>query len=437
MRTTGLVPDAPLAWRERAMFAALFLVYLLFGGVLNSVGSVNLLAVQGLGVARAEVALLDAYKDLPIALVSFLLASALPRLGLKRAMLIALALVAAASAAVPALSSFWAIKLFYVTAGVAFALAKVSVYASIGLVTRNASGHAGLTSLVEGMFMLGVLGGYALFSRFSAGAADALAWLGVFKVFAAVALAAFALLLVARMDETPAHTHAEPEAAAATLLDDFAAMLALLRRVMMAVFIGATFLYVLIEQGVGTWLPSFNREVLHLPTSMSVGLAVIMPASTALGRLIGAALMARWGWARVVRACLVAIGALILATVPLSRGVAPPAPDASWWHAPTVAYLLPLIGLFLAPIYPGIISALLTVLPRDRHAAATGLIVIFSALGGSFGSLVIGRLFVLFDGVTAFLMLIVPLALLGLCLRLFSAQLRNTLTSAPSAHVRA
>jgi hypothetical protein len=57
---------------------AIILTYMLFGALLNSVGAVNLLVVQTLGVARQDAALLDAWKDLPIALTSFLVASLLP-----------------------------------------------------------------------------------------------------------------------------------------------------------------------------------------------------------------------------------------------------------------------------------------------------------------------------------------------------------------------
>ncbi|MBI3369634.1 MAG: MFS transporter, partial [Burkholderiales bacterium] len=175
----------------------------------------------------------------------------------------------------------------------------------------------------------------------------------------------------------------------------------------------------------GTWLPTFNKEVLHMPTRMSVGLAVLMPASTALGRLASAAAIARLGWYPVVNACIVAIGALILLTMPLTRGLQAD-PAMGWAHAPAVAYVLPLIGLFLAPIYPAINSAILSALPKPRHAAMTGLIVIFSALGGSFGSFVTGRLFVAFDGRTAFTLLLLPVAALALCLWYFRRGLMRT-----------
>lgn len=387
---------------------AIVLTYMLFGALLNSVGAVNLLVVQTLGVPRAEAALLDAWKDLPIALTSFLVASLLPRLGLKRSMLLALAAVGAACLAMPVLSAFWAIKLLFATLGAGFALVKVSAYSMIGLVTLDRAGHARFTNLLEGLFMVGVLGGYLLFSR--AAQAPGQGWLEVYPLLAALAAAAFVLLLASPLDEGPI------QSPGTTLGQDLLAMAPLLRMGLVAVFLLSAFLYVLIEQGISTWLPSFNKEVLHLPTAMSVGLAVIMPATTALGRLTSAAIIGRLGWFAVVIACLLGIAALILVALPLARGAAPLAGDVGWLNAPVTAYLLPLTGLLLAPIYPAINSAMLSALPQRQHAAMTGLIVVFSALGGTLGSFITGRLFVAFDGTTAFGLLLVPVVALAVSL---------------------
>lgn len=396
---------------------AIILTYMLFGALLNSVGAVNLLVVQTLGVARADAALLDAWKDLPIAITSFLVASLLPRLGLKKSMLLAVAAVGVTCALMPTLSAFWAIKLLFCTLGAGFALVKVSAYSMIGLVTHDKAGHARFTNLLEGLFMVGVLGGFLLFSN--AARAQGTGWLQVYPVLAAIAAAAFVLLLVSPLDEGPIQS---PNT---TLRQDLLAMAPLLKMGLVAVFLLSAFLYVLIEQGISTWLPSFNNEVLHLPTAMSVGLAVIMPATTALGRLTSAAVIGRLGWFAVVMACLVGIAALILITLPLSRNVAPLGADAGWLNAPPAAYLLPLTGLLLAPIYPAINSAMLSALPQRQHAAMTGLIVVFSALGGTLGSFITGRLFVAFDGATAFALLLVPVAALAVSL----ARLRRRLAS--------
>ena len=396
---------------------AIILTYMLFGALLNSVGAVNLLVVQTLNVARQDAALLDAWKDLPIALTSFLVASLLPRLGLKKSMLLALAAVGAACLAMPVLSAFWAIKLLFASLGAGFALVKVSAYSMIGLVTHDKASHARFTNLLEGLFMVGVLAGFLLFSN--AAHAEGTHWLDVYPLLAAAAAAAFALLLISPLDEGPIRSPGT------TLRQDLLAMAPLLKVALVAVFLLSAFLYVLIEQGISTWLPSFNKEVLHLPTAMSVGLAVIMPASTAVGRLTSAAVIGRLGWFAVVIACLVGIAALIVIALPMASHAQALGDNVGWLNAPATAYLLPATGLLLAPIYPAINSAMLSALPQRQHAAMTGLIVVFSALGGTLGSFITGRLFVAFDGTTAFGLLLVPVAALAVSL----TRLRRHLAS--------
>lgn len=416
-RVAGPAQPAAGLWRIRA---AIVLVYMVFGALLNSVGAVNLLVVRTMGVARGDAALLDAWKDLPIAIVSFAVAALLPRLGLRRAMLLGLAAVTLACSAVPLLEGFWAIKLMYATIGAAFALVKVSAYATVGLVTHDDRSHAAFTSLIEGLFMVGVLAGYLLFSGAVAAAGEGTDWLRVLWLLAGASALSFVLLLASPLDESAV---AAP-LAAGSMLDEFLAMWRLLGQGLVIVFLLCAFLYVLIEQGVGTWLPSFNAEVLKMPTAMSVGLAVLMPASTALGRLLGSALMARLGWFPVVMGAVLGVAAMIAVTMPLSSGLQAN-PAMSWSHAPMVAYVIPLMGLFLAPIYPAVNSAMLSGMPKPSHAAVTGLIVIFSALGGSLGSYSIGRLFVMFDGQTAFLLLLLPLALLLVLLVRFRSALQQ------------
>ncbi|HEY4079133.1 MAG TPA: MFS transporter [Burkholderiaceae bacterium] len=388
---------------------AVILTYMVFGALLNSVGSIILLSTQTMGATQAEASLLDAYKDLPIAVVSFLVASLLPRLGLRNAMLIGLFAVGLGCAAMPLLASFLAIKLLFVTIGTAFALVKVAAYSMVGLMTRGERAHASFTNLLEGMFMFGVLGGYWLFSQAIADSEPhSLEWLRVYWVLAALVALSFALLLASRLDET----EARPAGPTPTLAADLGAMGGLLTAGLVIVFLCTAFLYVLIEQGTGTWLPTFNKDVLKMPSAMSVGLAVILPLSAALGRLGSAVLIARIGWYAMVNICVIAVAALIVLTLTQSQGLQPD-PAMNWFSAPPVAYYFPLIGLFLAPIYPAINSAMLCALPKSRHAAMTGLIVIFSALGGTCGSFITGRMFMAFGGHAAFGLLLVPVALLG------------------------
>jgi uncharacterized membrane protein YsdA (DUF1294 family) len=52
----------------------------------------------------------------------------------------------------------------------------------------------------------------------------------------------------------------------------------------------------------------------------------------------------------------------------------------------------------------------------------TGLIVVFSALGGTTGSIITGALFEHFDGATAFYCSLIPIAIILLMLTLFKRQ---------------
>lgn len=369
--------------------------------------------------------MLEAFKDLPIAAVSFLVASFLPRLGYRRAMALGCVVVGLACAAMPVFPSFDTAKLLFAAIGVSFALVKVSVYSTIGLVASDRKAHASLTNTVEGLFMVGVLGGYWLFASFIDPAdPGGPAWLRVYWLLAGLSALTAAVVLFTPLDETGARAEAPVGA-----LKDFAAMVGLLARPLVLVFVISAFLYVLIEQAVGTWLPTFNREVLGLPSAMSVQAASIFAAALAVGRLLGGAVLSRVDWFPVLAGCVIAMGALVLLTLPLARDVVVHA-DAGWLQAPAAAWLLPLVGLFLAPIYPALNSAMLSALPRHRHAAMTGLLVVFSALGGSTGSLVTGAVFAAYGGERAFTLSVAPMAALLVALWMFR---RLTAGAAPDA----
>jgi fucose permease len=78
---------------------------------------------------------------------------------------------------------------------------------------------------------------------------------------------------------------------------------------------------------------------------------------------------------------------------------------------PVLGFILPLIGLFIAPIYPLLNSTVLSSLPKSLHSPMSGLIIIFSALGGTIGSRIVGELFESIGGANAFYFLLVPMVL--------------------------
>ena len=67
---------------------ALYINYFVFAILLNSVGIVIKQSLDNYGVTETQASILEAFKDLPIAIVSFLVASFLPKFGYKNSMLL-------------------------------------------------------------------------------------------------------------------------------------------------------------------------------------------------------------------------------------------------------------------------------------------------------------------------------------------------------------
>ena len=409
-------------WRIKL---SLLLNYFVFAILLNSVGTVILQVQNNYGVTESSASVLEAFKDLTIAAVSFLVASYITRIGYKRAMLAALGIVAVACLLMPQVPAFWTTKLLFAATGASFALIKVSVFATIGLVTDDRNGHASFMNFLESFFMIGVLSGYFLFSAFVDDTnPQSTAWLMVYYVLAGIALAAFLLLLSTPVDESSvAHE------AAKSVADDMGDMLRLAITPVVLVFVLTAFTYVLMEQGIMSWLPTFNSKILNLPTSLSIQMASILAASTALGRFLAGVLLRRISWYWLLMICLVISGGLVLLALPLAGSVGDRA-VTGWGDAPLAAFVFPMIGLFIAPIYPAINSAILSSLPLRQHGPMAGLIVIFSALGGTTGSIITGNVFQAYGGQTAFYFSLVPITLLLVLITVFSRMQKRAVVGA-------
>jgi fucose permease len=393
---------------------SLFLNYFVFAILLNSVGTVILQVQNNYGVTQGAASILEAFKDLSIAIASFLVASYITRIGYKRSMLLALFFVIIACLMMPVIGGFAMTKVLFAVTGVSFALIKVSVYATIGLVTDNKKDHASFMNFIESFFMIGILAGYFIFGAFvDNNNPVSTSWLNVYYLLAAISALAFLLLLTSKLDESSVK-----EEEGKSFLKEFADMVALAIRPLVLIFIVSAFFYVLIEQSIMSWLPTFNSQVLHLSTRLSIQMASILAISTAIGRFIAGFLLRKIHWLKVIITCLILAGGLVFLVIPFASKIHINLID-SWLAAPFVAYMFPLIGLLLAPVYPAINSVILSSLPLRQQGPMSGLIVIFSALGGTTGSIITGHIFEAYGGQTAFYFSLIPITILIISLIFF------------------
>ncbi len=384
---------------------SIFINYFVFAILLNSVGIVIERSIEVYGATESQASVLEAFKDLPIAIISFVIASFLPRFGYKKAMLTALAIVFLGCLQMIFGNSFFYTKILFLTIGVSFALIKLSVYSLIGILTDSKKEHAAMMSSIEGFFMVGIALAYFLFPAFYSDS-DENSWLNVYYLLCGLILISFVFLLFSKVEY-------EVEVIGSSLKEDLMESLKLMVVPLVLVFIVSAFLFVMIEQGIMTWLPTFNKKIFNFNSVLSVQMASILALTLALGRFVAGFLTKYINWVVLVIVCVIFSGGILLYILPQLQGDGKMVTEiTSLSQVPFLGYILPLIGLFIAPIYPLLNSTVLSSLPKSLHSPMSGLIIIFSALGGTLGSRIVGELFESIGGANAFYFLLIPMVLL-------------------------
>ena len=409
--------------KNQSIKLSLYINYFVFAILLNSVGIVILKSQNVYGVDEGDASVFEAFKDVPIMITSFLIASFLPRIGYKKGMLGALALVAVACLVMYFGNSFDSAKLLFALVGISFGVIKVAVYSAIGLVTDGQKEHNSLMSNIEGVFMFGIALAYFLFPAFNS-SSDPDAWLNVYWLLAGLVLIAFFLLTRAKFEEGE-------ELPGSNLVEDFTQMISLIAKLLVIVFVMAAFLFVMIEQGIMTWLPTFNNKVLNLPENVAIMMASILAVSLGVGRILAGQLTKKFPWERVLVVCIIGAMAIVIFVLPKAAS-AEISGVQTLADVPLIGYAFPIVGLFIAPIYPLLNSVVLSALPKKLHSPMSGLIIIFSALGGSLGSIITGNLFKIMGADKAFTYTLIPMVLLMIAI-FFLKRLTAQNTSAVRA----
>jgi len=382
---------------------SLFLNYFVFAILLNTVGIVILQVINDYNVSRVTAGSLEAFKDLSIMILSFFVASYIPKLGYKRSMLGGLLAVNLVSIVVALVHHYWIAPLLYIVTGASFAFIKVSVYSTVGLITQGQKEHTSFMNILEGVFQIGSLTGPIIFS-FMIGFSK---WTDTYWIIAVLTTSALLLMYFTTLDESSVKSHTEK----ANILS----MIKLLKEAAVWVFVICAFLYVMIEQSLNTWLPTFNKEIFNLSEARTAGLLAIFPASIAVSRLLAGYYAKHIAWIKSQLILLSGAFIIILIVLLISSNynlVQDSTPDAF----PPLAIIILLTGFFIGPVYPTIVSIILNKTEKVKQSSMTGLIVVFSAFGGTSGSLVIGLLSQNYSVHTAFYFPLIPITLLGLLL---------------------
>lgn len=382
---------------------SLYLSYFVLAILLNTVGIVIAQVIEDYNVSRLTAGTLEAFKDLSIMVVSFVFASFVPKIGYRKTMIYGLIAITIGSMIIASVTEYWSAPILYMITGASFALMKVSVYSTVGLITKNQQEHTGFMNTLEGVFMTGSLTGPLIFSVMI----SLSHWNNTYWVISVLTAISLVLMLFTEIDESSVKEQAKDSS--------FIKMFALLKYPMVWAFIISAFLYVMIEQSFGTWLPTFNREIFKLSQAQSASFLSIYAGSIALSRFLAGYLSKKFSWLTIQLAYLV--GAFLLTFIILIQTMDFNALEPeNWYQASPMAFVFSMVGFFLGPIYPTICSIVLSKLEKSKHSSMTGLIIIFSALGGTSGSMIIGFFSHNFSVHNAFYFPLIPIALLAFML---------------------
>ena len=345
--------------------------FLIFSMLLNSMGVIILqlsekVSYKGLGV-------LESFKDIPMAIMSLYCVHLIAKTGNKNALIFSLLFILASCIALPLVDTFWFFKIWLSIVGISFALAKISVFSIIKNNFKDQHLSSAISS-VDASFMFGIffvnIGfGTLLTSSY----ADY--WKFGFWVIALISTITLVMLKYAKIDEEPASENEKRPGEWRFFLTP-----------KIIYFFIIVFFMVFVEQSFNSWLPSFFRNNLKINSYFALQASAFLALFSFFGRLITSRLILRFHWFKFVLICL----CIVFVILGLCQTI------ISYFYQDFKFYLIfivPLIGLFLAPLFPLYNSEVLNKVPKEKTHLLVSIVVIFSSLGSSVGSLYMAVIF--------------------------------------------
>ena len=345
--------------------------FLIFSMLLNSMGVIILqlsekVSYKGLGV-------LESFKDIPMAVMSIFCVNLIAKTGNKNALIFSLIFILSSCIALPLVDTFWFFKIWLSVVGISFALAKISVFSIIKNNFKDRQLSSAISS-VDASFMIGIffvnIGfGTLLTSSYAE------YWKFGFWVIALFSIITLLMLKSAEIDEEP-----NPETEKKSGEWKF-----YLTPKIVYFFI-LVFFMVFVEQSFNSWLPSFFRNNLKINSYFALQASAFLALFSFFGRLITSRLILRFHWFNFVLVCLsVVFSILIICQILISYYYT----DFKF----LLIFIMPMIGLFLAPLFPLYNSEILNKVPKEKTHLLVSIVVICSSLGSSVGSLYMAVIF--------------------------------------------
>lgn len=347
------------------------LSFLIFSMLLNSMGVIilqlsNQISYKGLGI-------LESFKDIPMAIVSLLCVNWIAKTGNKNALIFALIFIMISSIALPLVDAFWFFKIWLSIVGVGFAIAKITVFSIIKNNFKDKQ-LASAVSSVDASFMIGIffvnIGfGSLLTSDYSQ------YWKYGFWVIALLSVINVLMLRNSNIEEEPRFQSEKKSGEWKFFLAP-----------KILYFFIIVFFMVFVEQSFNSWLPSFFKNNLKVNSYFALQASAFLALFSFIGRLVTSRLILRFHWFKFVLICLFFVFSILIVCQVL----------ICYFYKDLkflLIFIMPMIGLFLSPLFPLYNSEILNKVPKEKTHLLVSIVVICSSLGSSVGSLYMAGIF--------------------------------------------
>jgi fucose permease len=341
-----------------------FLMFMMFAMTTDSVGIIIPAVIKEFHLSMTAAGAFHYANMTAIALAAIILGYLADKLGRKKTIILGLVLFALNSYLFAVGNAFMFFLALLVVSGAAIGIFKTGALALVGDISSSTSEHTATMNTVEGFFGIGAIIGPAIVARLLA---SGFSWKWLYVITGTICVLLIVTALLVKYPKT-VKTLDEPI--------DFRRTMGMMKNLYALGFSLGIFLYVAAECAVYVWMPTLLAGYSGSFAFMAVYATSTFFVLRAIGRFLGAWILARFNWTSVM--ALFSLAILICFAGAITGGLS----YAIW--------LLPLSGLFMSMIYPTLNSKGISCFPKTEHGAVAGVILFFTCAAAALGPLAMG-----------------------------------------------
>ena len=341
-----------------------FLMFMMFAMTTDSVGVIIPEVIKEFDLSMTAAGAFHYANMIAIALAAIFLGYLADKLGRKKTIILGLVLFALNSYLFAAGNGFLFFLALLVISGASIGIFKTGALALIGDISRSTSEHTAIMNTVEGFFGVGAIIGPAIVTRLLSGG---FSWKWLYIIAGTICVL---LIMTASLVKYPRTVKSIDESI------DMKRTMGMMKDPYALGFSLGIFLYVAAECAVYVWMPKLLADYSGPFIFMTAYAVTVFFILRAVGRFLGAWILARYKWTSVM--VLFSLAILICFAGSIAGGLS------------YTIWLMPLSGLFMSMIYPTLNSKGISCFPKAEHGAVAGVILFFTCAPPAIGPLAMG-----------------------------------------------